>query len=169
MPLEVRIGDRIAEVKLLKQEGSFATISIDNKVYDLDIEMVENGVYSILHNGLSYNVELIEGTTAKNYYVNTLYQNFDVEIIDAQSKYLQSRKKNLELEGSNVISSPMPGKVIRIPVKIGDNVKAGQTVIVISAMKMESDYKSAIDGTVKEITVKEGSTIEGNQPLIIIE
>lgn len=169
MPLEVRIGDRIAEVKLLKQEGNFATIAIDNKVYDLDIEMVENGVYSILHNGLSYNVELIEGTTAKKYYVNTLYQNFDVEIIDAQSKYLQSRKKNMELEGSNVISSPMPGKVVRIPVKVGENVKAGQTVIVISAMKMESDYKSAIDGIVKEITVKEGSTIEGNKPLVIIE
>ena len=169
MPLEVKIGDRIAEVKLLKQEGNFATISIDNKVYDLDIEMVENGVYSILHNGLSYNVELIEGTTAKKYYVNTLYQNFDVEIIDAQSKYLQSRKKNLELEGSNVISSPMPGKVVRIPVNVGESVKAGQTVIVISAMKMESDYKSAIDGTVKEITVKEGSTIEGNKPLVIIE
>lgn len=169
MPLEVKIGDRIAEVKLLKQDRNFVTISIDNKVYDLDIEMVENGVYSILHNGHSYNVELIEGSTAKKYYVNTLYQHFDVEIIDAQSKYLQNRKKNLDVEGGNVISSPMPGKVVRIPVKVGDDVKIGQTVIVISAMKMESDYKSAIDGKVKEINVKEGSTIEGNQPLVVIE
>lgn len=169
MPLEVKVGNRIAEVKLLKQDRNFVTISIDDKIYDLDIEMVENGVYSILHNGHSYNVELIEGSTAKKYYVNTLYQHFDVEIIDAQSKYLQNRKKNLDVEGGNVISSPMPGKVVRIPVKVGDDVKVGQTVIVISAMKMESDYKSAIDGKVKEINVKEGSTIEGNQPLVVIE
>lgn len=168
MPLEVKIGERIADVKLLKQNGSFVTIAIDDKIYDLDIEMVENGVYSILNKGVSYNVELIEGDTAKKYYVNTLYNKYDVEIIDAQSKYQQSRKKGLDFDGGNVISSPMPGKVVRVPVKEGEEVKAGQTVIVISAMKMESDYKANKDGVVKEINVKEGSTIEGNQPLIVI-
>ena len=63
----------------------------------------------------------------------------------------------------------MPGKVVKIPVKEGDNVSKGDTVIVISAMKMESEYRSSIDGKIKRIFVNEGDSIAGNQPLIEIE
>ena len=63
----------------------------------------------------------------------------------------------------------MPGKVVKIPVKKGDKVNAGDTVIIVSAMKMESEYKVKIDRVVKEIKVKEGDTIAANQPLIIVE
>ncbi|MFC2099127.1 biotin/lipoyl-containing protein, partial [Bacteroidota bacterium] len=51
----------------------------------------------------------------------------------------------------------------------GEKVEAGQTVIIVSAMKMESEYKAGHAGVVKEIHVKEGDTIEGNQPLVTIE
>jgi biotin carboxyl carrier protein len=63
----------------------------------------------------------------------------------------------------------MPGKVVKIPVKEGDTVAKGDTVIVISAMKMESEYKSPVDGVVKRVFVQEGQTINGNQPLVEIE
>jgi biotin carboxyl carrier protein len=54
-------------------------------------------------------------------------------------------------------------------VKTGEKVEQGQTVIIVSAMKMESEYKTGKAGTIKEIHVKEGDTIEGNQPLLTIE
>ncbi|MFW6327668.1 MAG: acetyl-CoA carboxylase biotin carboxyl carrier protein subunit [Bacteroidota bacterium] len=167
--LEVKIGDRISEVKLLKQEGDKITLSIDNRTYDLDIKLVENGVYSILHKNKSFNVELIEGKSARHYHVNNGYHSMDVEIIDAQSKYIESRNKSADLESGNIISSPMPGKVVKLLVKEGDEVESGQNVIVISAMKMESDYKAGKSGIIKKINVKESQTIESNQPLIIIE
>ena len=63
----------------------------------------------------------------------------------------------------------MPGKVVKIPVKVGDKVETGETVIIVSAMKMESEYKAARVGLIKEIHVAEGDTIEGHQPLITIE
>jgi len=63
----------------------------------------------------------------------------------------------------------MPGKIVKITVKAGEKVKQGQTVIIVSAMKMESEYKTGKAGTIKEIYVREGDTIEGNQPLITIE
>lgn len=169
MPLEVKIGDRISSVKLLKREGSKVQIAIDNRIYDLDVEMVEEGVYSILNNGQSHNVEMILGASSKNYYVNTFYNSYDVEIIDAQSKYLNSRNRNAEHFGEKTIVTPMPGRVVRIPVKKGQQVTKGQTVIVISAMKMESEYKSPADGVVKKVYVKEGDTIQGHQPLVEIE
>ena len=91
------------------------------------------------------------------------------EIIDAEAKYLQARNAgNLEAE-ENTISSPMPGKVVKIEYSIGDEVKKGDTVIIVSAMKMESEYKAMKDGVVKEVFVKEEETIDGNQPLVFIE
>ena len=79
-----------------------------------DIVMVEKGVYSIIMDGISYNIELVENGSCKKYEVNTLYETFDVEIIDAETKYLKSHKKSDDNE-SNVISTPMPGKVVKIP------------------------------------------------------
>ncbi|MFO7613486.1 MAG: biotin/lipoyl-containing protein [Bacteroidales bacterium] len=166
--LEIQVGNRIARVELIGRQGSELKIKVDDRVYDADILMVERGVYSILLDGMSYNVELIATNGPKNYHVNTLFHSFDVEVVDAETKYLKSRKKIDDLE-ENIISSPMPGKVVKIMVKPGDQVKAGDTVVVVSAMKMESEYKVKSDRLIKEIKVKEGDTVSANQPLIIIE
>jgi biotin carboxyl carrier protein len=88
--------------------------------------------------------------------------------VDAETKYQKSRK-SIDTKEENTISSPMPGKVVRILVKPGDLVKAGDTVVIVSAMKMESEYKVKSDRMIKEIKVKEGDTVSANQPLIIIE
>jgi len=169
MSLEIKLDDRNVQVELVNKNEHSIEIVISGKRYKLDIIMVEQGVYSILYNGKSYNVEILEGGHRKKSRVSTLYRSFDIEIIDAESRYLMSRKDNLLVDEESIISSPMPGKVIKIPVNTGDRVKAGDTVIIISAMKMESEYKAGKTGIVKEIHVKEGDTIEGHQPLIIIE
>lgn len=168
MSLELNLGKRTARIEILNRNGKKSQISVDGKLYDVDIVMVEEGVYSIIHKGISYNVELIENGSSKNYTVNTLYKSYDIEIVDAESKYLKNRKKASD-DDSRTISSPMPGKVVKIPVKVGDQVKGGDTVITVSAMKMESEYKVKQDRLVKEILVKEGDTINGNQPLIVVE
>jgi biotin carboxyl carrier protein len=166
--LEIQVGDRIAKVELIGRKGSEMKIRVDDKEYDTDIIMVERGVYSILMDGRSYNVELIENNSPKSYQVNTFFYTFNAEVVDAERRYQKSRRKIDSLE-DNVISSPMPGKVVRILVKPGDQVKAGDTVVIVSAMKMESEYKVKNDRLIKEIKVKEGDTVSANQPLIIIE
>lgn len=168
MSYEVNIDDQTSTIELLNRDGNKVKIVLDGKKYDADIVMVEKGVYSIIMDGVSYNIELIENNSSKNYVVNTLYESFDVEIVDAESKYLKSRKKD-DGDDNNVISTPMPGKVVKILVKVGDKVKAGETVIIISAMKMESEYKVKKDRLIKEILVKEGDVVDGHQPLIYIE
>ena len=166
--LEIQVGERIAKVELISKKNSEYKIRVDDKLYDVDIIMVERGVYSILLDGRSYNVELMASEGAKNYQVNTLFYAFDAEVVDAERKYQKSRKRVDDME-EVVISSPMPGKVVKILVKPGDLVKAGDTVVIVSAMKMESEYKVKKDRLIKEIKVKEGDTVSANQPLIIIE
>lgn len=169
MAVDIRIGGRDASAKLLKMEGAKATIEVDGKTYLVDVVMVEEGVYSILHEGNSYNIELIPGSGPKNYFVNTYSSSHEIEIIDAQSRYQKSRNSGNINSTEKVITAPMPGKVIRIPVKIGQKVRMGETLIVISAMKMENDYQSPIDGVVKHILVNQGDSVTDNQPLIEIE
>ena len=166
--LEIKIGERVAKVELLGRETNNLKISVDGKVYDTDIIMVERGVYSIILDGRSYNIELIESDGPRKYAVNTIFNSYDAEVLDAESKYQKSRKRVDDLEDT-VISSPMPGKVVKILCKVGDEVKAGDTVVIVSAMKMESEYKVRYDRKIKEIKVKEGDTVSANQPLIIIE
>lgn len=166
--LEIQLGERVAKLELVSREGNNLAISIDGRILTPDIIMVERGVYSIILEGRSYNVELIESGSPKRYSVNTIFRSFEAEVLDAESKYLKSRKRVDDLE-ENTISSPMPGKVVRILVKPGDRVKAGETVVIVSAMKMESEYKVRKDRLIKEVKVKEGDTVSANQPLIVIE
>ena len=166
MAYEINLEHRTAKIGLLNRAGSKMLIEVDDKKYDLDIVMVEPGVYSILYNGDSYNVELIEDGSAKRYMVNTFARSFTAEIIDAETKYQQSRKLGSGAEGDNDVSSPMPGKIIQIPVKPGDTVTTGQTLIVVEAMKMQSEFKSPGDRIVKEIMVKEGDIVNAHQVMI---
>lgn len=167
MGYEIKIGDQQSDIKLLSKEGNVMEISVDDRSYKVDIIEVEKGIYSIIYDGISYNVELIAKENS-NYHATTLYNSFDIDIIDAEARYKSSRKKS-EDEDDAYISTPMPGKVVKILVKEGDEVKGGDTVVVVSAMKMESEYKVVKDRIIKKVLVKEGDNIDGDQPLIMLE
>ena len=169
MAYEIKLEHRTARIELLNRAGSKILLEVDDRKYDLDVVMVEKGVYSIIYNGHSYNVELIEGKSSKEYIVNTFARSFIAEIIDAETKYLHNRMQGTEQKGDNDISSPMPGKVVKIPVSVGEQVTAGQTLIVVEAMKMQSEFKASADQVVKEILVKEGDTVNAHQIMMKVE
>jgi biotin carboxyl carrier protein len=169
MPVEIKIDDRIAWVNLLHQDGNFLEIEVDGKIYKVDLMHTAGGTFSIIEGGHSYNIELVPHDQPKKYTAYTLYNIYNVEVIDAEARYLMNRGANGFGAAENTISSPMPGKVVKIPVSEGNEIKEGDTAIIISAMKMESEYKAPKNGIVKKINVKEGDTIEGNQILIELE
>jgi acetyl/propionyl-CoA carboxylase alpha subunit len=167
MSFEIKVNDNISEIKVLNREGNMLEIAVGERIYNVDIIEVEKGVYSLLLDGTSFNIELSR-KGLKRYDVNTLYNSFDIEIIDAEAKYMNSRKSE-EDRDADFISTPMPGKIVKILVKEGDIVKGGDTVVIVSAMKMESEYKVVKDRIIKQILVKEGDNIDGHQPLIMLE
>lgn len=168
--MEVRIGDRTAEVELISKEDNKVSISIDGNIYDVDIVMAENGLCSIItDNGKSYNAEIKRPNKDKEYTVNVLFDSYQVEMIDLHTKYLRSRK-NAESGGvQDRIFSPMPGKVVKVLVNKGDVVEAGTSVIVVEAMKMQSEYKVKNASVIKDILVAEGDTIMGDETLISLD
>ena len=164
----MHIGDRVADVTLVNKDGNKVELTIDGKPIEVDIVMAENGSCSILHNGNSYNAELIRGEGGKNYDVNMFYRSYHVDVVDTQAKYLRMRKNNDERQSDKIVA-PMPGKVVSIPVSVGDKLNAGDIAIVLEAMKMQSNYKVTSDCTVKNILVAEGDAVQDNQKLIELE
>jgi biotin carboxyl carrier protein len=169
MELELKVKNRNAIVKEVKRVGNVLTLAVDDKLYEVDIVKVSNQEFSILYKGRSFNVEVIENKEPKHFNVNTLYFKFDVEVVDNESRYRQSRMQSKQILNDNTIRSPMPGKVVRVFVKPGDIVEAGQPLIVLSAMKMESEFKAGQRGVVKEVPVKEGDTVDNDQLLVVID
>jgi len=169
MELELKVNKRNAIVKEIKREGNILTLAVDNVEYTVDIVKVSNQEFSVLYEGRSFNIEVIENKEPKHFNVNTLYFKFDVEVVDNESRYRQSRMQSKHILNDNTIRSPMPGKVVKVFVKPGDIVEAGQPLIVLSAMKMESEFKAGQRGIVKEVPVKEGETVENDQLLVVID
>jgi len=166
--MEIHIGNRVADISLLSKEGNKVSISIDGVPYEVDITMAENGACSILHNGISYNAGLIRSESGKNYKVNMYFSSYSVDVVDTQVKYLRMRKNGEEKQQDKIVS-PMPGKIVKILATNGDRLNAGDTVMVIEAMKMQSNYKVSADCYVKDIMVAEGDTVNGNQVLATLD
>lgn len=167
--MEIIVNKQSIEVEILERQANELLIAVGNKKYRVDVERVENGTYSILCRGKSYDLKVIPGDNKRNYTVIHQFNNYNVEILDAEARYRKNRNNTNLDEDQSSIFSPMPGKVVKIPIKVGDSIESGQTLIIISAMKMESEYKAAKDCIIKEILTTEGATIEGNQSLILLE
>ena len=169
MNYEVQINDRNAHVELLEQNNSTFKIKLDNEIREIDAVEIAEGVYSVIMNGRSFNVELISGESQKEYRINANHIHYDAEVVDAETKYMRSRKQGDMINDDDRLVSPVPGKVIDIAVSVGDEIHKGQTLVVVSAMKMESEFKAAKDGVVKEIKVEKGQNVESNQLLVVTE
>lgn len=72
-------------------------------------------------------------------------------------------------QGRASLTAPMPGKVVRIMVKVGDAVAAHQGIMVVEAMKMQNEVQSPKDGTMTEIRVAEGQTVNAGEVLAVID
>lgn len=167
--MEISIDGRTANVEELARDGNMLTMNVDGELYEVDALRVAEGIYSIIYKGRSYNIEMIADETGRHYTVNSWHNTYKVEVTDAMTRYRMAREKGGHADEGRIIVSPMPGKVVKLLVKEGDQVESGQTLIIISAMKMESEFKARVSGVVKSISVSEGDTVDANKELIAIE
>ena len=74
----------------------------------------------------------------------------------------------VNLAAGETVAAPMPGNIIRVDIKEGDKVKAGQVLVILEAMKMENEIVAPKDGTVAQIVTSKGAVVETGSPLVII-
>lgn len=166
MKMHVKSGKKEKAVKIINKEGDLFTVSIGDKIYELDVVKVEQGVYSILRNGASINMEMIAVDNSGSYKVNTLYKSFDIDVVPAITFGKEGKSRS---NSHQLIKAPMPGRIVKIKVKEGDRVTEGTPLVVLSAMKMENELRSEGDGIVHKIAIKEDEVVKDNQLLIDIK
>ncbi len=141
-------------------------VSIDGKKHDVDFHKTNNNLYSIIIDNKSYEVDISQDGTQFDILRNG--DNFNVELMDEMKKMLKE-KESLALSGKQILEAQMPGAIQKVLVNIGDEVKEGEPLLILIAMKMENEISSPISGTVKEIFVKEADTVGSGDKLVIIE
>jgi biotin carboxyl carrier protein len=119
-----------------------------------DIVEVEPGVFSVLDGSHSYEIRL-DGDQAH-------CAGWTIAVDDGEP----SNKRGV---GSSKISSPMPGKVIRLLVQDGDTVEAGQGLLVVEAMKMQNEMKAPRAGVVRQLRAAAGGTVAAGEVIAVIE
>jgi biotin carboxyl carrier protein len=95
---------------------------------------------------------------------------FDAEALDERTRAIRALSAaNAAPLGPAPIKAPMPGLIVRVNVKVGDRVEAGQGVVVMEAMKMENELRAIAAGTVKSVGVVPGATVEKGALLVALE
>ncbi|MBO0778407.1 MAG: biotin/lipoyl-binding protein [Ktedonobacteraceae bacterium] len=143
-------------------------------VADAKGSIFQGGRYSLLIAGKSYEVYARQITKAGEkdsqfYEIQIAGQRFEIKVEDERTKKLAGLARGGTHAGEAIVQAPMPGLVINIPLEVGTQVEHGQTVAVLEAMKMENDLSSPISGTIKEIRVSKGQTVDLGQVLVVIE
>ncbi len=146
-------------------------VAVDGRAIEIDSDRlasvipVEPGVYSVLLDGASYEVRLIE--TSRGLSAEVDGRRFAVEVSDPRDTSRSSRA--LLGFGRQNVAAPMPGKVVRVLVNVGDSVDVGQGLVVVEAMKMQNEMKAARPGRVTEVRARAGETVGAGDTLVILE
>jgi biotin carboxyl carrier protein len=145
-----------------KREGETCRYRFESEVEKVaQISQVEPGVYSVLANGRSYEARVDASG------VSISGRTFSVEIADPR-RWNRDRNHR-QAEGKQSIAAAMPGKVVRVLVAQGDQVEAGQGLIVVEAMKMQNEMKAAKAGRVVALAAVAGATVNAGEILVTIE
>ncbi|HXB40309.1 MAG TPA: acetyl-CoA carboxylase biotin carboxyl carrier protein subunit [Bacteroidia bacterium] len=148
-----------------KKDGAWLS---DGKDFAFDLIEVKENSFHIIKNHKSYNAEVVShNASEKTFQVKVNQTIYSISVKDRYDELLHQlgMDKALANKFSN-IKAPMPGMVLNILVGEGANVKKGDALLILEAMKMENILKSPADGIVKKVSVKKGMAVEKNQILI---
>lgn len=156
-------GDELS-IEVEEQDGR-VRVTVAGRDYDLQAASPEAGVFLLFMGDRVYEARVSEaGPGWLNVKVDG--HSFRIRLIDRKQR---SPAANHPDDGQQLLAAPMPGKVVRILLRPGDDVAAGQGVVVVEAMKMQNEVKSNKSGKVVDIRVAEGDTVTSDQVLAVVE
>jgi Biotin carboxyl carrier protein len=163
---EVLLAGKTRVVELTRQNDAWK-ISLDGNTLDANAVEVAPNIFSVLLSGDSHQIRIAprpDGTLT----LHTGLAEYHAEVSDPRS-WRGRRQGAVEAEGRQQITAPMPGKVVRLLVKQGDSVEAGQGLLVIEAMKMQNEIRSPKSGKIEKIFAQEGQPVNAGEVLLWVE
>lgn len=167
MAYVVSDGERDWKVKVEPPVDGLPVVVVEGKTYQVDAVRPGDSTFSLIVEGKAY--EVVVTRKEGFHHVQVGGRSYVLEVLEERQKTLRDRKAAEAAAGPASISASMPGRVVALLVAEGDEVEAGQGIIVLEAMKMENELKSPKAGRVGEIKVKVGQTTEAGHSLVVIE
>lgn len=157
------INDTRFEIEIEKD----GTLKVNGEPREVDFLALGPALYSILMDHGSYELVIEEREGA--YEVLMQGRLYAGQVLDERAQLLATRRGGLGVESGELsVKSPMPGLIVAIPVTEGQEVKKGQTLVVLESMKMQNELKTPRDGIVQRISVAPGQSVEQNKLLITL-
>ena len=163
MKLNLTINGAAREIEIIASPPH-CRFHWNSSVRSAEVESVGPGVYSILLDGRSYDARVERAGTATVIVIGGY--RFEVEVLDPRR---WSPKSALAAHGVANLSAPMPGRVVRVLVALGEIVEAGKVILVVEAMKMQNEMKAPRAGRVASLRAVEGATVTAGEILASIE
>ena len=160
------LPDSEFKVEIL-EDGPIKKVSVNGNIYDVDYNVGGDTIHSIIMNHRSHGVQ-ITSLGNSDYEVRNKGDYFLVNVVDELTKVRMARSKSAII-GRQVITAQMPGVILRVYVKPGEEVKAGAPLCVLVAMKMENEIRSPIDGIVKEVYIKDNDKMTVGDKMFVVE
>ena len=160
------LSDTDFKVEIL-EDGPIKKVAVNGTIYEVDYNVGGDMIHSIIMNNKSHGVQ-INSLGNSNYEVRNKGDYFLVNVIDELKKMRLARSKS-SVVGRQMITTQMPGVILKVYVKKGDVVKAGDPLCVLVAMKMENEIRSPADGTVREVYVKENDKMAVGDKMLVVE
>ena len=152
----------------IKTEDLEVFAEIDGRKYTLEAREVEPNTYLFNHDGKIFECYVAPKNAAGVTRVRQGTRSFDLQLSDPK-RLRGAGNVEADADGIASIVTQMPGKVVRVLVEAGAEVKSGDGIIVVEAMKMQNEMKSPKDGTVKEVRFEIGATVNAGDVLAVIE
>jgi len=166
MTYDVLVDGKTHRLELTRGESTWLC-KIDDEPVEVDAALTARDVLSVLVGNKAYEIKR-ERSLQGELHLVIGSARYAVDVQDPRS--LRTRRAAGAGEaGPQKLTAAMPGKIVRIMVKEKDEVKGGQAVLVMEAMKMQNEMKSPKDGRVQKILTAEGSTVNAGDTLAIIE
>lgn len=156
--------------QVLEIEHSGSDLVVNGKSVQIDAQRIDAQNYHILHNNRSYSVELVGEDDNKNMQIKVNGNVYSVAVKDQFDLLLkQLGLEDLATKKIKNVNAPMPGLVLGVSVTVGQEIKKGDNLLVLEAMKMENILKSPSDGKIAKINIAVGDKVEKNAVLIEFE
>jgi biotin carboxyl carrier protein len=172
MDVQIEVSGRVRAVRVERRDGDYRVV-IDGVERLFDAAAVDPATISLI--GLdqggrsSQEVGLSETSLPGEIAVHMPAGVASARIVTGANRFGRGAALSAHAAGAQQIVAPMPGKIVKVLVKVGDPVTARQGLVVVEAMKMENELRSPKDGRVTEVLAVEGMSVEAGRPLAVVE